>query len=89
MVKDSTNELRREKDNLLLVRKKSSPSRKWLFLSEGDQSSEDESTTGYHAKGKGEEDEATQTEAEDESEENAIVNELLEKYTAGLNDMRD
>ena len=69
------------------MRKKNSPSKSWLFDSEGDQSSEDESTTGYHAKGKGEKDEATQTEAEDESEENAVVNELLEKYTAGLNDM--
>ena len=71
----------------MLVRKKSSSSKTWLFDSEGDQSSEDESTTGHHAKGKGEEDEATQTEAEDESEENAVVNELLEKYTADLNNM--
>ena len=69
------------------MRKKDPQSKSWLFVSEGDQSSEDESTTGYHAKRKGEEDEATQTEAEDESEENAVVNELLEKYTTGLNDM--
>ena len=54
---------------------------------EGDESTEDDSTTGHHAGRKGEKDEVTRvTEAEDESEENAAVDELLEKYTTVFNE---
>lgn len=48
---------------------------------EGDESTADDSTTGNHAGRKGEKDEISEPEDEDESEENAAVDELLEKYT--------
>ena len=51
----------------------------WILDSERDHSSEREIVR--HLDVEGEKDESTEAEPEDESEENAAVDELLEKYT--------
>ena len=66
-----------------MLRKKSPTrvrsSRPWIFGSERDQSSEH--GTAKYLDVEGEKDESMGAEPEDESEENAAVDELLEKYT--------
>ena len=79
---DSDTESRRKKST-----SKRSARKHWIFDSEGDQSSEDDFITRSHARSKGEKNEGKGTETEDESEEIAAVNELLEKYTVGFDDM--
>ena len=86
-----TVELRREREDPFQVRK-SDPveeraSRNWTFTSHHDRSSTDDPTFGYHAgrmkktRQRSGEDESTGDVSEGETEENAAVNELLEKYT--------
>ena len=86
-----TVELRRERNDLFRVRKncpvEERASHNRTSTSHHDQSSTDDSIFGYRAerrrktREKSEEDEPSGNVSEDESEEDAAVNELLEKYT--------